>query len=84
MVDSPLDPLEYYARPGLMTDPQEQASSFGGLPTDMAALCQVVQGLLLHMFWVERYGVALSAERRQETETISQTFLPGLHWQSAD
>jgi len=68
MADSTPDPLEYYARPGLMTDAQEQASLFDGLPTDLAALCQVVQGLLLHMLWVERYGVQLPAERKQETE----------------
>ncbi|MBM3134012.1 MAG: transglutaminase domain-containing protein [Chloroflexi bacterium] len=68
MVDSTLDPLEYYTRPGLMTDAQEQASLLAGLPTDVAALCQVVQGLLLHMLWAERYGVKLPPERRQETE----------------
>jgi hypothetical protein len=68
MVNPIPDPLEYYARPGPMTDPQEQASLLAGLPTDMAALCQVVQGLLLHMMWAERYGVQLPPERRQETE----------------
>jgi len=68
MVDSTLDPLEYYTRPGLMTDAQEQAGLLASLPTDLAALCQVVQGLLLHMLWAERYGVQLPPERRQETE----------------
>jgi len=68
MADSTLDPLEYYARPGLMTEAQEQASLPAGLPTDIAALCQVVQGLLLHMLWAERYGIQLPPERRQETQ----------------
>lgn len=60
------DPLEYYAHPGPMTDPQEHAGLFEGLPTDISALVQVVQGLLLHVFWAERYGVTLPEERKQE------------------
>ena len=38
-------PLEYYARPGFMTDPGDYRRLFDGLPTDIAALCHVVQGL---------------------------------------
>jgi hypothetical protein len=58
--------MDYYAGPGLMTDPGEHADLFDGLPTNIPALCQVVQGLLLHVFWAERYGVALSEERQRE------------------
>jgi hypothetical protein len=49
-----------------MTDPKEYAGLFEGLPTEIPALCQVVQGLLLHIFWAERYGVELPEERQQE------------------
>jgi hypothetical protein len=59
-------PLEYYARPGFMTDPGGHTALFDGLPTEIRALCQVVQSLLLHIFWAERYGVTLSEERKQE------------------
>ncbi|HEC35459.1 MAG TPA: hypothetical protein ENI39_02870 [Anaerolineae bacterium] len=59
-------PLEYYARPGLTTDPGEHARLFDGLPTEIPDLCQVVQSILLHIFWAERYGVELSEERKQE------------------
>ena len=62
------DPLEYYARPELMTDPQGQAQLFEDLPAEIPALCQVVQGLVLHIFWAERYGVKLSDERKQEVQ----------------
>ncbi|MFQ6100040.1 MAG: transglutaminase domain-containing protein [Anaerolineae bacterium] len=62
----PTNPLEYYARPGIMTDPGEHAELFNGLPAEIPALCQVVQGLLLHIFWAERHGVELSEERKQE------------------
>jgi hypothetical protein len=61
-----MDSLEYYARPGPMTDLRDQADLFRDLPTAIPALCQVVQGVLLHIFWAERYGVKLSEERKQE------------------
>jgi hypothetical protein len=63
-----IQPLEYYTQPGFMTDRGEHADLFDGLPTGIPALCQVVQGLLLHVFWAERYGVALSEERQREVE----------------
>jgi hypothetical protein len=61
-------PLEYYTRPGFMTDPGEHADLLEDLPTGIPALCQVVQGLLLHVYWAERYGVELSEERQREIE----------------
>ncbi|MDY6875585.1 MAG: transglutaminase-like domain-containing protein [Chloroflexota bacterium] len=61
-----IHPLEYYACPDLITDPGEQAELFNGLPTHISALCHVVQGVLLHIFWTGRYGVELSEERKQE------------------
>jgi hypothetical protein len=68
MFDATPDPLEYYAHPGPMTDPRKCASLFEGLPTTIPALCQVVQGLLIHIFWAERYGVTLSEARKQEVQ----------------
>jgi len=62
------NPLEYYAGPGPMTDPKEYAGLLDGLPTDIPSLCQAVQGLTVHIFWAERYGLTLSEERKQEVE----------------
>jgi len=62
------NPLAYYARPGLITDPKEFKPLLDGLPTDIPALVKVVQGLMLHVFWAERYGMQLSEERKQEVE----------------
>jgi hypothetical protein len=59
-------PLQYFALPGVMTDPENYAHLFDGLPTDIGALCRLVQGLLLHVFWAERVGAALTEARRQE------------------
>jgi hypothetical protein len=38
------------------------------LPTEISELVQVVQGLLLHIFWAERYGEALSEARKREVQ----------------
>ena len=66
MSDSNSTVLDYYARHGMMTDPREYASLLDRLPTDIGSLCQIVQGVMLHIFWAERYGVKLSDERKQE------------------
>lgn len=60
------NPLEYYACPGKMSDPKAFFGLFHELPTDIPELCQVVQGILLHGFLAERYGVTLSEARKQE------------------
>lgn len=65
------DPLEYYTHPGLMTDPKEHVGLFEGLPGEITALCQIVQGILLHIFWAESYGVQLSEQQKQEVQIRS-------------
>ena len=57
--------LAYYAQPGVMTDPGEQAELLAGLPDDLPGLVRVVQGSLVHVFWAERYGLTLSEEQKQ-------------------
>lgn len=60
--------LRYYAQPGPMTDPKDNARLFGDLPNDIDGLRRVVQGLMVHIFWAERYGLGLSDERKQEVQ----------------
>ena len=60
------NPLVYYAFPGRMTDAREYIPLLDGLPTEISELVRVVQGLVIHIFWAERYGVTLSEERKQE------------------
>jgi len=62
------DLFAYYSSPGPMTDPREYGALFGGLPNGAVALAKVVQGLLMHVHWAERYGVILSEERQQEVQ----------------
>ena len=56
------------ATSGLMTDPGPYASSFDVLPRDVGDLVEAVQGVMLHVFWAERYGVALTDERKGEVQ----------------
>ncbi len=65
------DPLEYYAQPGRMTDPREYAPLLDDLPRDIPELCRVVQGLMLHIFWAERYGEHLTKARSGEVNLRS-------------
>jgi hypothetical protein len=63
--------LNYYALPGSMTDPHAHTHLFDDLPRDVASLCQVVQGVMLHIFWAERYGIRLSSKRKNEVQIRS-------------
>jgi len=50
--------LDYYMQPGPMTDPRENVGMLTRLPTTIPALCQVVQGALIHIYATQMYGVA--------------------------
>ncbi len=65
--------LSYYAQPSPMTDPQTYASWLNDLPTDIPSLVKLVQGVMVHIFWAERYGLTLSEERKQE---VNLRFIP--------
>jgi hypothetical protein len=41
------------------------------LPDDVESLVKVVQGLLVHVFWAERYGLKLSPARNDEVNLRS-------------
>jgi hypothetical protein len=63
--------LEYFARPGLLTDPGDRAQDLDRLPGDIKALCRLVQGVMIHIFWLDRYGVVLPDERKEEVQLRS-------------
>jgi hypothetical protein len=71
MFEATTHPLEFYARPGPMTDLGDHIELMEGLPTEISALCEIVQGNLLHIYWAERYGVELSEARKGEVEIRS-------------
>jgi hypothetical protein len=60
--------LSFYSQPGLMTDSAEHGDLLDDLPRDVHALCRIVQGLMLHIFWAERYGAKLTPARQEEVQ----------------
>lgn len=60
-------PHEYYKGYGPMTALGAQAAQFGALPREIAALCEVVQGVLIHQELAPfLYRVTLSEEQRRD------------------
>ncbi|HME72352.1 MAG TPA: transglutaminase domain-containing protein [Myxococcota bacterium] len=49
--------LAYYAMPGPFTDLAAHRSHVRDLPEDLAALCRIVQGLIIHPFHTKLYGL---------------------------
>ena len=62
------NPLDYYAHHGPITDPGEYAALFDDLPGTIPALCEVVQGLMVHRSFTSFYGLKVPEERKQEAE----------------
>ncbi len=60
-----------FAQYGKMTQPGSYADLYVDLPSDVPALVRVVQGLIVHTFWAERYGLSLSEERKAEVQLRS-------------
>lgn len=58
--------LDFYTQHDLMTDPGPYASHFDALPDTIAAIRDLIQGIMVHIFWAERYGLSLSEERKAE------------------
>lgn len=63
--------LTYFSQFGRMTDPGPYADLYANLPADVPSLVEIVQGLLIHVFWSERYGVKLGEDRQAEVQLRS-------------
>jgi hypothetical protein len=56
---------DWYSQASPMTDVSAHAEWRHDLPADLASLCRIVQGLLIHGHLGPLYGLELSEERRQ-------------------
>jgi hypothetical protein len=63
--------LEYFTTPGRITSPGTHAALFDPLPRDIPSLVRVIQGLMIHIFWAEKYGVKLDSARKEEVQLRS-------------
>ncbi len=61
--------LDYYATPAGITDLGVHKALARALPEDLADLCRVVQGLVVHPFLGHLYGLDAKAMRHFELET---------------
>ncbi len=60
--------FDRFSTQSAITEPGDHATLFEGLPRDVAALRDVVQGLMVHVFWAGQYGLTLSPERQAEVQ----------------
>ena len=62
------DTLDFFSSPGKITSPGAHTALLDPLPRDIPSLVKVVQGLMIHVFWIERYGIQLDAARKGEVQ----------------
>lgn len=63
--------LTYFSEQGSMSDPGAYVSLYEALPTSIAELVKLVQGVTIHVFWTERYGFKAPPERMAELQLRS-------------
>ncbi|MGC1374849.1 MAG: transglutaminase domain-containing protein [Anaerolineales bacterium] len=63
--------LAYYTQQGPMSDPKAYARLLENLPTSVADLVKIVQGVTIHVFWAERYSYKVPPERMGELQLRS-------------
>ena len=65
-MENSLSPLIFYAQQGQISDPGPYTNRFDDLSTDLPGIIKVIQGVMLHLHWAERYGVTLDKSRQEE------------------
>lgn len=63
--------LDFYARPSAMTFGGEYVAMLDKLPNDVGELTRIIQGLVIHEYAAEYYGVKILDERRSESHIRS-------------
>jgi hypothetical protein len=57
-----------YTTPGPMTSPGNYASLLQTLPRELAALTRAIQGLTIHEYMLDKYGVSVPEQRKRESQ----------------
>jgi hypothetical protein len=63
-----LNPQEFYATQGQISDPDPYGSYLDALASDLPSLVRQVQGLMLHVHWSRNYGLTLNRIRKEEQQ----------------
>lgn len=61
----------YFVEQGPISDPRGHAKLLQNIPAEVEKLVRIVQGTTLHIFWAERCGFQVTAERREELQLRS-------------
>ena len=64
-----MDLATYYKQQSPITDPGDYAEMYEDLPNEIAGLCKVVQGLIIHYRGAEMFHYAIPDERLPEIDT---------------
>ena len=64
-----MDVATYYKQQSPITDPGDYAEMYEDLPNEIAGLCKVVQGLIIHYRGAEMFHYAIPDERLPEIDT---------------
>ena len=67
-----LSELEYFASHGMISDPGKYKNKLKDVDDEPSEICGLVQGLLIHAFWIEKYGIKRN-ENRKFTELQSRS-----------
>lgn len=57
--------VEFHRTQGVISTPGRYKQLFDALPNTVAEIVGVIQGLLLHAYWVGHYGVSLNVEQKE-------------------
>ncbi|MBN1647115.1 MAG: transglutaminase domain-containing protein [Spirochaetales bacterium] len=61
--------LDYYSQPGAITSLEKYSGFTKWLAADPEAIYQVVQGLMIHEMWLDRYGIEYKGENAYPQKT---------------
>ncbi len=61
----------FFTTSGKITAPGAHTALFDPLPREIKSLTKIVQSLMIHVFWIERYGIVLPEERKAEVQLRS-------------
>ena len=69
--------LDFYARQTRITSPGSFSHLYEGLPREIPELCQVLQNILIHMWWIRQdtYGFTLHELREAGRDVIAEISL---------
>ncbi len=57
---------DFYSTHSPITNPGKHSALLDSMPSDVSGLVKIVQGLILHAHWTEKYGVFPSDKQKQE------------------